>query len=397
MKIVHVTDWYVPNMGYQENFLPAEQARLGHEVTIITSGKIPPYGSFVQSVGSQYPNRLIGLGVTEENGVRIYRLPSIEMHEQPILIGLIDRLKKIGPDILHLHGTYSPSTSRVLLSKSIDCKIFVDDHSHETNFHTDSIPARLYLAAVKAIYALSGGKVSQFLPITYSASKILRETLKIGDDQITLLPLGANLCPPILSKDERDRLRYQLGVGESDVLIMTSGKFSRSKDLHILIEAFSLAASRNARLLLLLVGNGPNDYMKEIMTLIEESGCDDKVIFKDFVPNAELTKLMAVADIGVWPGDPSISVIEAVACGLPVIVPLNDQAYKIVLDNGAGTGFARKNPSALSSSICALADSEQYRLDMSRRASSLARDVLSWQRIAKQSLEVYEEASNSVR
>jgi len=46
MKIVHLMSWYMPNMGYQENYLPAEQKKLGHDVEIITSDRYTPFLSF---------------------------------------------------------------------------------------------------------------------------------------------------------------------------------------------------------------------------------------------------------------------------------------------------------------------------------------------------------------
>ena len=53
---------------------------------------------------------------------------------------------------------------------------------------------------------------------------------------------------------------------------------------------------------------------------------EDSVIWKDFVPNAELPKYFNAADIGVWTGKPSNVIQEAIATGLPVILrdyPMN--------------------------------------------------------------------------
>ena len=63
MKIVHVMSWYIPNMGYQENYLPTEQKKRGHDVEIITSDKIPPYGGFELLFDRCYPNGVIGNGI----------------------------------------------------------------------------------------------------------------------------------------------------------------------------------------------------------------------------------------------------------------------------------------------------------------------------------------------
>ena len=42
MKIVHIQDYFHPALGYQETFLSREQAKLGHEVHVVTSDRYNP-------------------------------------------------------------------------------------------------------------------------------------------------------------------------------------------------------------------------------------------------------------------------------------------------------------------------------------------------------------------
>ena len=65
MKIVHVMNWYIPNMGYQENFLPSEQKKLGYDVEIITSDRIPSFKEFRGEIRDD--EQLIGEGLFEED------------------------------------------------------------------------------------------------------------------------------------------------------------------------------------------------------------------------------------------------------------------------------------------------------------------------------------------
>ena len=39
LKILHVVDYLMPGMGYQENFLPKWNAKQQHKVTIITGDR----------------------------------------------------------------------------------------------------------------------------------------------------------------------------------------------------------------------------------------------------------------------------------------------------------------------------------------------------------------------
>jgi len=41
VRILHVTQYFLPWLGYQEYYLAREQARAGHEVMVLTSATLP--------------------------------------------------------------------------------------------------------------------------------------------------------------------------------------------------------------------------------------------------------------------------------------------------------------------------------------------------------------------
>ncbi len=51
MRIVHVNQFFIPGLSYQENILPHEQAKLGHEVWILTSDRLPNPNKYPGSQG----------------------------------------------------------------------------------------------------------------------------------------------------------------------------------------------------------------------------------------------------------------------------------------------------------------------------------------------------------
>ena len=160
-------------MGYQENFLAAEQKKLGVYVEIITSDRVPEYKGYERNVGSIIGGRIIGTGIFEENNVKIHRLPSLfEMNGQILLKGLIKKLKQLKPDIVQAHGAFSPLTLQVILcSTYLNYSVFVDDHSHETNFYIDSLATRMYIILIKLFYFRYGNRVCFWMPVTYSAKQ----------------------------------------------------------------------------------------------------------------------------------------------------------------------------------------------------------------------------------
>jgi glycosyltransferase involved in cell wall biosynthesis len=124
---------------------------------------------------------------------------------------------------------------------------------------------------------------------------------------------GARLTPP-----ERDLLRSELGV--SGVTFAYVGRLWRGKGLTYLLDAFGELQQRNVGdVSLLLVGDGRDEDLLRAKT--RANGLEN-VIFCGFQPGDVLPRLYAACDVFVFPtlGDPfGMVVLEAMACGLPVI------------------------------------------------------------------------------
>jgi glycosyltransferase involved in cell wall biosynthesis len=393
MKIVHVMNWYVPGMGYQENYLPSEQKKLGVDVEIITSDRVPEYRGYERSVGNIIGERRIGAGVFEENNVKIHRLPSlfeIELNGQIVLKGLTKKLKQIKPDIVQAHGAFSPVTLQVIiLSKSLNYNVFVDDHSHKNNFHINTLSKRIYLSLTKIFYHFYEERVCYWMPVTHSSGQILQSILKIPDEKIALLPLGANTFQFKKSMKLRKSGRSECNIKDDSLVIISSGKFDESKDIHFLIKAFEKIVEKYPNVFLLLLGDGPEEYMTKLTNMVNSSGLNKNVIFKNFVKNSELPKYYNTADIGIWPGDHSITVIEAVATGLPVIVPEGDYAYQILIESKACICFERGNIDSLSMAMLELIENPNIRYILTENSSNLVDETLSWNKVAEKSISIY--------
>jgi glycosyltransferase involved in cell wall biosynthesis len=392
MKIVHVMSWYMPNMGYEENFLPAEQSKLGHQVQIITADRLPAYIGYKDYIGKVFDERIIGSGIFDYNNVTVHRLHcrfEVVNGGQVILKGLRKTLRDLKPDIVHAHGTLTPlAILAVWYSKELGYKVFVDDHSHAGNFKIDSVLKKTYVRVAALFYRTYGKRVSCWMPIT-SAARPLLALLKVPEERIETTYLGADATRFIKSDELRAAGRALIGIGADDTLIITSGKFDESKDIHILVEAFHAFASKRDDIYLLLLGNGGEAYMQRIRTLATRSDASSRILFKDFVSNSELPLYYNAADLGVWPGNPSITVIEAIATGLPVILPEEELAYGLLFKKDAAVGFKRGDPDSLSESVLKLLHDSNLKSKTISNCLFLVKNTLSWRRIAERTIEIY--------
>jgi len=393
MKIVHVMDWFIPRLGYQENVLPAEQKKLGYDVSIITSDRLPSYEGYHNHIGRLIGDRKIGIGVFSDREISIYRLPCIlehKRHGQIVYLGLKKKLMELKPDIVHAHGVFTPSTLQIVFhGRKNKYKVVIDDHSDSYNFLPNSILAKSYLEVVKQFYKRYNKNVSRFLPVTYSSKNIIKSLLRIPEDKIELLHLGVDVNIFKESKDLRKKGRKELDIKDDEILIISSGKFTQKKDIHILIRTFEDVYKKYPNSKLLLIGNGPLEYMTYLRDLAEALMIKEKVIFHDFVVNTELPKFYNAADIGVWPGSPTITIIEAIATGLPIIIPSQNSPYSILLNNQSVLGFEEGDFHSLFEKINILIEDTEKREKISTQALKLVEKELSWEIIARKSIEIY--------
>jgi len=217
--------WYVQNMGYQENFLPTEQSKLGNEVHIITSNLLPFFDGINENFRKLVP------GFFTENGVKIHRLSTIFKYKesgQLLLKGIKKKLGEIKPDIVHAHLTFSSvSLCAIHYQKKFKYKLFIDDHSHKGNFRIDTIYKRIYIFLAKKYINQKRNRINCLFPVQYSSKKILDHYFPNIDKK--LLHLGANDNFFYPSNELRQKIRTNLELEENDSLIVTSGKLGEHK------------------------------------------------------------------------------------------------------------------------------------------------------------------------
>jgi len=116
---------------------------------------------------------------------------------------------------------------------------------------------------------------------------------------------------------------------------------------------------------LLLIGDGP-DYEK-LVQLVKELKIQNKVNFKKSVPNETLSEYYNSADVFAFPGKQGgvgIPIIEAMACGLPIITRKRDhEEYE---DMDEALMFTDNNPEGFKNAIEKLLLNNELKMKMSK-------------------------------
>lgn len=135
----------------------------------------------------------------------------------------------------------------------------------------------------------------------------------------------------------RPALLQELGFPGDSVVILGVMKWHEREDPLVLIRAFRQLLQRQPDARLILVGDGP--LRRAVEDMIE--GIADRVNTPGYVPYSSLPGLYALADIFVHPapGEPwGVSVNEAMACGVPVVVSTGVGAGADLVEQGQ-TGY----------------------------------------------------------
>src|SRR5438105_4207088 len=185
MKIAHVCQYYLPEFGYQEVYLPRAQASMGHHVTVFTTNVADPHHS----------EHRYDLGQFMHEGVAVVRLPSVRLATRRALRGLLSEIRKTDPDWIIVHGVFSAVALQVLagaVSGLVNAFITVDDHTTGST-QRKTIPARLLYRLFRWILApIIQGYFTDFVAVTPETVDILKREMGIRRAPVRRISLGAD-------------------------------------------------------------------------------------------------------------------------------------------------------------------------------------------------------------
>lgn len=374
--------------------LPRHLARLGADVHYLTmdlphyfqaSDRIHSYGTFA------------GLDVVQPGTVETYDGFTVHGMGHQSSLGQMkyadfeQKLAELRADVVQSLLTIGwPALQAARARSRFGYSLFTANHTTASVFplaQSDSF--MLSRARMKNLFTrfLPGRYISHKTVKCYAATSdcahVAVEFFGVERDKVELSPLGVDtdlFWPVRTPADRADRqaLRAELGVAESEVLFIYSGQFTAAKNPLLLAQAVEEMALRGLRVRALFIGDGSQTGL---------IAAKRSAIVQGFMPNAQLPRFYRAADVGVWPTQESTSMLDAAACGLPIVV--NDTLRAIERIEGNGVQYRLNDIQDLIRVLTGLLEPQLRQHLGAAGATRMVREF-SWRDLAARRLRDYE-------
>lgn len=366
MKILRVAGDLYPSIiggfGIHVHELSKWQVKYGNSVTVFTNNqkRLPELENIEGYLVKRFPVRVTLFG----NSI------------SPDLIPAIGKARKKF-DIIHAHSHLFFPTNVCIASRFIGSSpLIVTSHG----LTSASAPEWL-----NTLYANTATKISfKIADCILCYTEIEKDKIRklgIPGEKIRVIHNGVDTSLFSPRKKEGDKKYHQL---------LWVGRFVPGKGVNILIDAFSQVIRDFPNTRLTLVGDGPS--RNSIDFQIEHLGLKKNVEIFDHWDNAKLPELYNKSDIFILPslmeGVPR-ALLEAMACGIPVIITELPHLQDIV--NGAGLIVPQSDTEKISGTIAQLLNNREMASRFGDAGRAKIVQQFSWQDTVEKISNVYQE------
>lgn len=225
--------------------------------------------------------------------------------------------------------------------------------------------------------------------------KTVIDLVKFDKDKITVMPWGIDLSlfnPERKNPDIIKKLDWQ----DKRIIIMTR-TFNAIYGIHFFLMALPQIIKSECRVRVLLVGTGPlEEDLKEIVNSLD---LNEYVHFVGLVPNDDLAYYLnsAEAYISTSKSDgASLSLLEAMACGLPLVVSDVPAICEWVTDGENGYVVPRKKVKPISDKVLLLLNDQDSAKKMGKLNLKIAQEKADWDKNYLVLENIYKEMAETI-
>ncbi len=279
-------------------------------------------------------------------------------------------------DVMLVHGVKVLPAPALLAGRALGKPVVLKPESPAELWQaiSDESAARMHPALARGLVGLAAGARNRLVRrgdrcVAISgeiAGELARAGVSAG--RVVRIPNGIDtgrFAPA--APGSRGELRRRLGLPEAGVITLFTGRLARSKGVLVLVDAWrrAVAAAGTDDHCLVLVGEGAGSFDDCEAELRRLAGCPDlagRLILPGAV--ADVAPYLWTADLFAFPSDYEgfgLSLVEAMACGLPVVTTRVGVAAEAVEDGVHGRAVPPRDAAAFGGALAwALAHRDRW-------------------------------------
>jgi len=295
-------------------------------------------------------------------------------------LGLLRQIRNLKADLVHFGMTQQPILYRGKKITTVHDLTTARFRNPSKNWLVFKFKQLVYKWVIKSVARSSEALITptKFVKKDLSTfAKVSKSKISVTNEAAEDLSGKSEPIPEVIGKD----------------FLLFNGRPLPHKNLHRVIEAFKLTKQKYPDLLLVIAGKKDASF-NSYVTFTKNLGVDDSVIFTDYIPDSQLKWAMGHAQAYIWASLSEgfgLPPLEAMHYGAPV-VSSNAACMPEVLGDAAHyfnptdvNDMAQKIDDVLSNPILRKSLIEKGKIQVKK---------YSWERMAKQTLEIYERVLN---
>ncbi|MDQ3690224.1 MAG: glycosyltransferase [Chloroflexota bacterium] len=319
MRIVLTTESYLPYLSgvtVSVDALARGLGAMGHEVVVVAPR--PADGSQVEPVGSPGP-------APQHAWLRSYQPLAIAppWYRMPVpnpWAAAAREARAFAPDLVHAHSPFVTGLLARRLAGSVGAPLVFTHHTRFADYAHYAGPLATYAGRLTDAYLRRFWRACAAI---VAPSDDLGDAIRAGVDgdrpeRVHVIPTGVDVAA-IRASTAIDA-RRAAGWPVDAVIVASLGRLAPEKSPEILLEAFARAATREARLRLLVVGGGPSEARLRARAI--SSAMEGRVLFTGSLLRPAALAWIAGADILLFTSrteTQGLVLAEALSAGVPAI------------------------------------------------------------------------------
>lgn len=289
--------------------------------------------------------------------------------------------------ILHFHNQYNLFffSKLVPLKYRSKCIIAYTNHSFIWHGEWNEIENTVKKRYFQEISAMRCADI--VFVLNSNTQKNIIEHCKVSADKVHLIKNGVNTnVYSVLSEEVRDQIRQQNGLKSKKVFIQVGSVCPRKNQLFSLQLLLPFMINDDNVFFCYVGGIIDEEYQNKILCLAKENNIEDRVrYFGELAPGEQLNEFYNMADAMIFPSTSegfSLTIIEAMAAGIPVIISDN---LTFSLSNRCLT-FGSKDE--LSDIVKSIMEENTYD-ETHLKVRDYVKSEYSWRKISNDYLEIF--------